>query len=168
MSLKYIFFIIFLISCSNKKEVLRQFEGNWKVKKIKSLIPGVYNGMEDDLKTYNDCINSNVEIKNKSIIFEEKSCVFFNCNEITENFQVLKVINDKPKEISFHEISQNKKIGKILLDQIDINLSQKEIKTIFTNCPTGYGNEKVKIFILNEDEIVIFQYYNFIVLERKA
>jgi hypothetical protein len=157
-------------SCTSQVKSLNDLKGKWRVNEVKSLIPGVYNESEleynDRLNSLKQCKGSSVYISDTLISFEEKKCSFFECNDFTQEEFCLTVVDDLNEEISYDNIDHNKQIGKSVIKLINANYSFNKINAIFTNCPTGEGESRVKILLLETNKIVIFQYYNIIILER--
>lgn len=166
----YFLLLIVCSSCSSQIKSLNDLKGTWRISEVKSLIPGVFNESKseynDRMNSLKECKGSKAYISNDSISFEEKKCNFFDCNDFTQEVFSLKVVNDLNKEISYDYIDDKKQIGKSLIKLITANHSLKKIDAIFTNCPTGDGESKVRILLLETNKIAIFQYYNIIILER--
>lgn len=162
--------LIVCTSCSSQVKSLNDLKGKWRVGEVKSLIPGVFNESEseynDRMISLQECRGSNAYISNDSIYIEGKKCDFFDCGDFTQKIVSLTIVDDLKKEISYDYIDENNQIGKSVIKLMSTNNSLTKIDAIFTNCPTGDGESRVKILVLETNKIAIFQYYNIIILER--
>ena len=168
--LHFCFLFLVSVSCNSQVRKLNDLKGKWKVSKLKSLVPGTFNETKSE---YNDrvnslkaCVGSVVYISNTSIVFDEKKCSFFDCKDLLQEFFSLSIINDSKNEFEDDNIVEKKQISKSLIKFIDTKYSLNKVDVIFTDCPTGYGDYRVKILLLSSNKIAVFQYYNIIILER--
>lgn len=166
----FCFLFTICISCTSQVKSLNDLKGKWKVSKLQSLVPGTFNETKSE---YNDrmnslkaCVGSNVYISDTSIVFNQKKCSFFDCKDLSQEIFSLSIVNDSKNEFDDDNIDEKKQISKSLIKLIDSNYSHNIVKAIFTDCPTGYDDYRVKILLLSSSKIAVFQYYNIIILER--
>lgn len=141
--------------------------GYWKVNKIKSLLVGsIYLNAEDleaEQLDEKQCLSSFFYITRDSIIAENSSCQFINCTIFSYESKMVTIVNDEDSD----PFMDDKLVSKTELEYLlEHSVSDKKLTVLYTNCPTGYGDFRLRILSINKNNIVLYNYYNAIFLER--
>jgi hypothetical protein len=166
---KVIFLFIFLLFGNFQSYAQDKIKGNWKVISVKNLIPGSYYETKEEsydrLKSDSVCLSSEFKIISGKLLATTEDCQTDNCDLSNLKFKKIKIL--KNSKVEFDPFTKSKKVLKEDLTKIiDQNFSEKWIKVGYTDCPVGYGDFKMRIILINEKQIVLYNYFNAIVLEE--
>ncbi len=164
-----IFFLFVFQTRVQAQEHLGEINGNWKVIEIRKLIPGSYYETKDEynerLSKDSTCLSSGFIINELELIALTSECEIEDCD--LTNFEIR---NIKIVKYSRREIDPFTKKGKVLKDDMNqilgFDWEVERIKVGYTKCPTGYGDFTMKILFINKGKIVLYNYYNAMILEK--
>ena len=164
-----LFCILLLIFCCNN--ILAQNDinflyGKWKITDVKSLMPGSLNlsksEYNQEIKDQNICTNSYVIIQKEGIKYGSKKCRYYDCLSTyfnIENYAILDKADVENLDWKYFEKDEIKRLT-------NGTYSEKKLKVIETSCFIDYGSEKLKILVLNNRKIILYDFDLALVLKK--
>ena len=165
---------ILFVSGSLQAQSLNSIFGDWEVEKnfILEKVSGEtaqeYNAR---IQKEKECTKAIFTIDVNGIRTTNTACDFFECdiNLLRPGYKTVEVVEDN--EYTFdalgNEMVDSNIIGRRFTKLLDKKYSKNTFSFFDTDCLIGYGNSTLKICIVNENRIGLYQDYSLIVLHRK-
>jgi hypothetical protein len=160
-----------LLSCNNQRspDPLSRLQGQWRITDVKSLLVGTVNESKEEyderINSERKCLHSSVFIYADSILAKSEGCDLLSCSIDTASIAEVTIVDD----IDVEDFGENKKVSRDLIINLfgDKSTKTKNVKVIYTDCPTAYGDLGLKIILIDTQTIVLFNYYNAYFLSKK-
>ena len=171
--------IIVIMGCGDLKEeintkekIKREIIGTWDIADRIILIKTDLTELEQNEfnADYQKCLKSFAHIDTNCIFIGNNLCEFDTCKSslMKNKIITLPVINDTEdtKKYPGQEIIDNNVVGKTFLNLLDKEYSSDSLSFIVSDCKVSWGDNTLRICLINKQKIALFSGGDLIILTR--
>jgi hypothetical protein len=165
--------ILLMSGCASGEE-FEKFYGEWRVEKnviFENTTGETEEEYYDRLRSEKYCLKSIFAIDSAGIRVAHHACYFLGCEKqyLKPIYKTVKIVEDNEYTLEEmgDEMVDSDIVGRKFVWQLDSTYTKPTLSFFDTKCSVDYGNSTLKICIISEDKIALYQGFNLIVLSRK-